>query len=437
MSANRTRVALLGVPIDNLTMDEAVNVIDGYIAGGEFNQIATANVDFLIKAIGDEDLMKILRSSSLVLSDGMPLVWASRMMRTPLRERVTGSDLVPRLAELAARKSYSIFLLGATDERAAGAAAWMEKNYPGARIAGRFSPPFASIDEMDNEHILDLIEESAPDILLVAFGNPKQEKWIAKFRHRLRVPVCIGVGASLDFLAGGNKRAPLWMQTTGFEWLHRAYWEPKRLGRRYLSNATGLLRHFSAQLLAMSTQPRTRVDHAVTQQYLTQTSVISVAGQFTGQTVQEFQRVLHKTRAEDCAVILDLYATQSVGADALGALISLNTQLRNEGRQLWLTGMRPSVRRVLRASFLDRHFRSAAQVSDAVRRVELMLEEPIEVRELVDAPGIRKTPSAIHLGAHAVGVESLVSNGDFYHVQDAVASGSHSRGSLFGRRARR
>jgi len=183
-----TSVAILGVAIDNLTMEEVLNVVESKISEGGFHQIATANVDFLINSIHDEELRETLGRCDVVLADGMPLVWASRLLGTSLKQRVTGADLVPQLAKLSARRGYRIFLLGSSEESSAGAAAWMQANFPGVCIAGRYCPEYQPLEEMDHEEILSRIEEARPDILLVAFGNPKQEKWLTMHRYRLKCP---------------------------------------------------------------------------------------------------------------------------------------------------------------------------------------------------------------------------------------------------------
>src|SRR6202012_942314 len=126
--------------------------------------------------------------------------------------------------------------------------------FPGLRIAGRYSPPMQPLEKMNHEEILDRIAQAKPDILLVAFGNPKQEKWLAMPRNRLNVPVCIGVGGSLDFVAGAVPRAPKWMQSTGFEWAYRIAQEPKRLAQRYVHDAIGLAMHIPSQFIATAMQ---------------------------------------------------------------------------------------------------------------------------------------------------------------------------------------
>ena len=138
LKSKDVRVAILGVAVDNLTMDEVLTAVEAKIQEGGFHQIATANVDFLIQSIHDEELYETLARCDLVLADGMPLVWASRLLGTGLKERVAGADLVPQLARLSAQSGYRIFLLGADEESSSGTAAWMEKNFPGVSIAGRY-----------------------------------------------------------------------------------------------------------------------------------------------------------------------------------------------------------------------------------------------------------------------------------------------------------
>ena len=373
MGARLRRIAILGVPIDNLSMDETIDAMDRLIESDGFHQVATANVDFLMKAIGDDELMDILHRCDLVLPDGMPLVWASRFMGTPLKERVTGADLLPRLSELSQRKKRRLFLLGATEERSKAATQWIKKNYPGAVIAGRYSPTFAAIDEMDHGLILKMIEDAHVDILLVAFGNPKQEKWLAMHRSRLRVPLCVGVGASLDFLSGTHSRAPQWMQKSGLEWVHRFYKEPRRLGSRYTRNALGILRHLSLQMLAVSTQPKTTTLSRISIYQEDRALVVSLVGPFTGIVVEEFEEALSHSSGISSALILDLHLTASIGADAMGVLVDLSSKMRYQNHEIWLVGMRPSLRRLFRSAFLnERLFRLAPKVGDALRRIDSM-----------------------------------------------------------------
>ncbi len=378
-SSRKSKVAILGVPIDNLSMDEVMQVLEDHIAEGGFHQVATANVDFLIKSIHDDELREALCSCDLVLPDGMPLVWASRMMGSALKERVAGADLVPRLVSLSAARGYRLFLLGAEEESSARAAAWMETQYPGVCVAGRHSPEFKPLDQMDHEGILGRIEEARPDILLVAFGNPKQEKWLAMHRHRLNVPLCIGVGGSLDFLSGKVSRAPQWMQDSGLEWVYRMLQEPARLASRYLGNIMGLLRHLTVQIAATAAQERNQSIGRLTCEVAGQASVFRIAGSFS-------DSVLSAVETEVCArifsgahIVLDLSETAYLGPDALGLLVHLVRVARRWRREFWLTGLRPVHSRVIHASQLRSQFRVAPKVADALRRIE-PYPEPLRSR---------------------------------------------------------
>ncbi len=385
-------VAILGVPIDNVTMDEALLAIKAGIGEGGFHQIATANADFLINSIHDRELKNILSACDLVLPDGMPLVWASRFMGASLQERVSGSDLVPRIMELAALHNYSIFLLGATETSSRGAAAWMAEHYPKARLAGRLCPPVAQLDETDHEAILRQIEGAQPDILLVAFGSPKQEKWLAMHRHRLRVPVCIGVGGSLDLLAGVRPRAPRWMRNHGLEWLYRTCQEPARLSLRYARDASGLARYMTVQLVATAAQLKRESPHAITEETLGTATMLRVQGSLTGIPVVAFEEEARAAFKASHHVVIDLSFTTFLGADALGALIHLETASRRCRRELWLTGLPPFLRRLIHATQLKASFRTAPRVADALRRIGWAEMLPSITAERRRSRGERRSP---------------------------------------------
>jgi N-acetylglucosaminyldiphosphoundecaprenol N-acetyl-beta-D-mannosaminyltransferase len=366
-----SQIALLGIRIDDVSLDEAVSIIDSMIDAGGCHQVATANVDFLSKAVDDRELREILNGCELVLADGMPLVWASRMMGASLKERVTGADLFPRLLELSARKKRRIFLLGATEERSLCTLERIRREYPEAEICGRLAPPMASLDQMANGEMLKAIEEARPDILMVAFGNPKQEKWLAMHRHRLNVPVCIGVGASVDFFSGEQARAPMWMQRSGMEWLFRLFSEPRRLAPRYLDNILFLMRYLSLQLFITSVQPGKSPDVKLSMTRLGQVLIVRIAGDFTGPAVSELRQGIESQLASGCSLIVDLSASRSIRPDAAGFLVGFTREMMGRDAQVWLAGVQRSVRNVLRSTFPSGHnFRIAATVQDAMRALQ-------------------------------------------------------------------
>ena len=203
-----------------MTRVEAAQLVDQMIASRQPHYLVTANVDFLVQAQADVELRRILFDAHLVLCDGTPLVWASRLLGNPLPERVAGADLAPLLIRIASERNYRLSFLGGTPESTTQALANIRAKYPRLSVAG-YSPPFNKLLEMDHDQIKRRISEAEPDLLFVSFGCPKQEKWIAMHYQSLGVPVAAGVGGTIDFLAGHLKRAPVWIQRMGLEWLFR------------------------------------------------------------------------------------------------------------------------------------------------------------------------------------------------------------------------
>lgn len=224
----RERVEILGVPIDVLTMGEALEKIQGFIAQGTPHQVVTANAEMVMLAQEDREFSELLAGAHLVTGDGAGVVWASKKTGKPLPERVTGVDLVNNLLPVAAREGYGIFLFGAAPGVAAEAGEMMKEKFPALKIVGVENGYFQVQDE---QTIVEKIRAAQPQILLVALGFPRQEKWIQKNLHNLGVPVAIGVGGTLDVFSGKVLRAPVWMQKSNLEWLYRLLKEPQRAVR--------------------------------------------------------------------------------------------------------------------------------------------------------------------------------------------------------------
>lgn len=240
-----SRIRFMNTEIDNYTMDEAVDAIDRLIQKDKNGYVVTPNIDHIVKLETDTVLQQVYANADIILTDGKPMIWMSRWYGTPIKEKVSGSDLFPRLCELAAAKEYRVFLLGAAEGVAARAAANLQKKFPGLMIAGTYSPPFGfEKDEKELNHIIQVVAEAKPHILVVGLGCPKQEKFIYKYRNDLKVPVSLGLGASIDFEAGIIKRAPKWMADHGFEWLYRVVQDPKRLMRRYFIDDVKIIKMF-------------------------------------------------------------------------------------------------------------------------------------------------------------------------------------------------
>jgi len=225
----------MNTEIDNLTMEEVLLKIKSLIKEEKNSYVVTPNVDHIVKLETDECLQKIYKEANLILADGKPLIWISKIYRHPIKEKVSGADLFPKLCKLAAENGYKMFFLGAADGIAAKAASKLVLKYPGLQVADTYSPPFGfEKDENEINKILQRIREANIHILIVGLGCPKQEKFIYKYRNIMNVPISLGLGACFDFQAEAIKRAPRWMCDCGFEWLYRITQEPNRMIKRYL-----------------------------------------------------------------------------------------------------------------------------------------------------------------------------------------------------------
>lgn len=225
-------VNLLGVRVHAVSSAEALDRIDRWIAGSDRSRLVmTPDTTALMQAQSTRQLRDAYRQADLVTADGAGLVWASRQLRHPLPERVTGIDLLSELCHRAARRRHRVYLLGAQHGVAQDAGTILSRRHPGLTIAGTHHGYF---DDSHSDHVIQEINASAPDVLFVGMGVPRQEIWMSAHAHELDVPVVMGVGGSFDVLAGHMRRAPQSWQTLGLEWLWRAMWEPRRLWRARL-----------------------------------------------------------------------------------------------------------------------------------------------------------------------------------------------------------
>ncbi|MGQ9598821.1 MAG: WecB/TagA/CpsF family glycosyltransferase [Anaerolineae bacterium] len=222
-------VEVLGVRVDGVTYQDLLDRVDTYIASRQPHQIVTLNPEMVVMAYRDPDFRRILNAADLNVADGVGLMLAARWLGCPLPERVTGSDGIYRLAAHCAQRGYRPFFLGAAPGVAGVVAQRLTAAYPGLEVAGTYA---GSPREEEADEIITRVRAAHPDLLLVAYGVPAEEKWIACHRDRLGVPVMIGVGGTFDFVAGVTRRAPVWMRQVGLEWLHRLIQEPWRWRRQ-------------------------------------------------------------------------------------------------------------------------------------------------------------------------------------------------------------
>jgi len=221
----RNRITVLNVMIDVVTMKEAVEAVKQFILQKKSRLVVTPNPEIIMMANKDEQLARIINNADLVVPDGAGVVWAARYQGDVMPERVAGYDLVQNLLIEAMSEKYKIYLFGGAPGIAEKAKKMAEERYPGVQIVGTCNGFFTKQDESE---IVNDIKACQPDVLLVALGVPRQEKWLEEYKEELKVPVSIGVGGTFDVMAGVVKRAPLWMQRSNLEWLFRLLSEPKR-----------------------------------------------------------------------------------------------------------------------------------------------------------------------------------------------------------------
>lgn len=240
---NFVKQRFLNTYVNNLSMKDCLEAIDSLVSQDKKSYIVAVNVDVIVKIEDDPYLKKIIDNAELVLVDGKPLQWIAKYQGNPIKEKISGSDLVPLLLKQASDKGQSVFIIGGKDGIAQKAKSNIEKSNPKIKIVGTYAPPLGfekNQKELDKINLM--ISDCHPDILIACFGCPKQEKWIYEnyLKYEAKLSVC--AGATVDFLAGNVKRAPKWISNIGFEWFYRFLQEPKRLFRRYFVDDVKILK---------------------------------------------------------------------------------------------------------------------------------------------------------------------------------------------------
>ncbi|MDP5071567.1 MAG: WecB/TagA/CpsF family glycosyltransferase [Congregibacter sp.] len=368
----------LGIPVDNLTLDSAVERIIAMASSkdGRARLVSTLNADFLVNCLGTAlsrprhpELLEVLRSSDLVTADGFPIVWLSRLLGRPIKERVCGSDLVPAIAARAAQEGLSIFLLGGAAGVAAQAGRVLESSYPGLRIAGTAAPfvkttgrDLASAAE-DDRALLEEIHASTADILLVGLGNPKQELWFNRNRKQLKTPVSIGVGGTFEFVIGTVRRAPAIWQSMNLEWVYRILQDPARLWKRYSKGLFKLsalaapvimqridqtFRFGKAEVPGPGALPWRRLWSSRDQSI----ALLALPRRIGAEYLQRIVEDLAKETGATELRILDFCAVKHIALDAQQELFNLASLLQTQRANIQLMGMSSQLRRQLTAARL-------------------------------------------------------------------------------------
>lgn len=239
MQVNNTdHINILSVNISKKNISETMSLFCEWITADAKKRVCVTPVNCVLWARENETLRTLYNTSDLNLADGVPLIWASKFLRNKIRGRVTGLDLLPQFTEIAAKKNYSFFFLGAKDGVAEALAKKLKHDHPNLNVVGYYSPPFAErFSDEENKKMIDMINSVKPNVLWVSLTAPKQDYWIHEHLNELNVNIAIGVGGAFEVTAGLIKRAPAWMQKNGLEWLFRFLQEPKRLFKRYFIEA--------------------------------------------------------------------------------------------------------------------------------------------------------------------------------------------------------
>jgi N-acetylglucosaminyldiphosphoundecaprenol N-acetyl-beta-D-mannosaminyltransferase len=247
------KVRILQTGVSRYNLSETMDEMSRAIKQNRKLRIAVTPVNCLLWARKNPKLNKVYNSADIVTADGVPVVWASRLLAKPIRGRVTGLDLLPAFSDISAQNNHSFFFLGAAEGVADQLADKLISMYPNLNIAGTWSPPFREqFSEEENREMIERINRSGADVLWVSLTAPKQDFWIARHFDKLNVSVAIGVGAAFDVVAGNIPRAPYWMQESGLEWFYRLLKEPGRLSKRYLVEAPQFIPLIIKQLLSSS-----------------------------------------------------------------------------------------------------------------------------------------------------------------------------------------
>lgn len=246
--------SVLGASIDALSWDEAVGRMRQWASARESRYICICNVHSVVTTTRDPEFRRVVNGADLSTPDGAPIAWALRLFGNPTQERINGPDLMWRYLAEAERLGQTVFFYGSTDRTLTRLCQAVAQSFPALRIGGAISPPFRALSEAEDEAHVAAIHASGAHVVFVGLGCPKQERWMAAHRNRVQA-VMVGVGAAFDYHSGEVRRAPLFWQRNGLEWLYRLVCDPQRLAKRYVVTNTLFIVGFARQLI------RTKIDN--------------------------------------------------------------------------------------------------------------------------------------------------------------------------------
>ncbi|MBU0579936.1 MAG: WecB/TagA/CpsF family glycosyltransferase [Candidatus Margulisbacteria bacterium] len=247
----RIRANIVGVAVDVVSFEDAILRIEDFIHDGRKHYVCVNSAQDIIIAQKNQAFKEIVNQADLATPDGWPVVWGIRVTGFVQKTRVSGPDLMLAICERGVPRGFSHFFYGGGKEVPNLLGDKLTVKFPGLKVAGKYSPPFRSLSSEEDEEIIERINNSGADILWIGLGTPKQHFWIKDHFGKIKVPVMIAVGAAFDFHSERIRRAPIWMQEYGLEWLHRIFQEPRRLGKRYAEYLPAFAILFTAQLLGI------------------------------------------------------------------------------------------------------------------------------------------------------------------------------------------
>lgn len=420
----RKLLLVLGAPIDDLTIDEALARCDEFVATGRAtgrtHQIAMVSADLIVESLHDPELRRILQEADLAPAEGAALVWSAQLLGKPLSGRISGGALVLAIAARAAERGYSIYLLGQQADMAEQAGELLQRRCPGLKLAGVCAPLPGSVVEMDRS-VFEQVAAAKPDILLVALGSPRQEKWIRTYAAELQVPIAIGVGRALEMLIGGAGRAPAWMRRRRLGWLYGLISGVRRQLQQLAQDLNYLGYFFTRQWWAMSgapllslapagapgsaTPPIALASHHTPEPPASpalsapepRMSVIQLRGRLDVTNYTGFVEQARRATEHSPNLIVDLSAAEFLDSTALGALVALANQLRVAGGALYLVALSKPVAELLALVRLDRFFEILPDAEAAERR-RATPEAPAAPRKDADGWAVTRAPRIFDAG---------------------------------------
>jgi N-acetylglucosaminyldiphosphoundecaprenol N-acetyl-beta-D-mannosaminyltransferase len=364
---SRDVYCVLGIPVDAIEMATTLQRIHAAADRGAPYLISTPNLNFLVKSLSDERFRESLIASDLCTADGMPIVWISRFLGIPIRERVAGSDVLEALAATGRPENpLRLFLFGGDAGVAATAGAALNARAGGLRSVGALSPGFGSVEDMSEARVLDAINASDANFLIAAIGAGKGQEWLVRNHHRIRVPVRVYLGAALNFAAGTVKRAPSRLRKSGFEWVWRIVQEPG-LWTRYFRDGLVLLRLLLGSVLPLCClrvvravkSPLAASRFALRQFENEDLVVVEIAGPANRAHFDDISAAFRKALRGSKPLVIDFTRATDIDARILGLILMLRKVARADRRSVVLRGVS------LRLAWIMRLNRAGFLVSEA------------------------------------------------------------------------